>query len=134
MISKSHGQVSVISLDSFHLSYLARTRVNGLDESIALGFDEGNILFAFSGSSIRDGRKLSPVQACIEYTSACASVYVAMLLLPLYFKHKTPHQKYWWHTLLELPHVPKSRANLNATNVVVILLFMALEWHYTNHD
>ena len=33
-----------------------------------------------------------------------------------------------------LPHVPKSPATTNATNVVVILLFVALEWHYTNHD
>ena len=59
MISKSRGHVSVISLDSFHPSYPARIRI---DESIVLGFEEENIQFAFSGSSFRDGRKLSHVQ------------------------------------------------------------------------
>ena len=78
MISKSHGHMSVISLDSFHPSYPARIRVNCLDESIALGFEAGNIYFAFSSSSSRDGKKLS------HGTSACASVDVAMSLLRLY--------------------------------------------------
>ena len=30
--------------------------------------------------------------------------------------------------------MPKSCATTNATNVVVILLFTALKWRYTNHD
>ena len=33
-----------------------------------------------------------------------------------------------------LPHVPKSRATTEATNAVVILLFMTLEWCYNNHN
>ena len=41
MISKSRGHVSVISLDSFHLSYSTRIRVNCLAKSIALDFEEG---------------------------------------------------------------------------------------------
>ena len=43
MISKSLGNVSVSSLDSFHPSYLARIRMNCFDEAIALGFKEENI-------------------------------------------------------------------------------------------
>ena len=42
-ISKSRGHVNVFSLDSFLQSYLARIHVNCLHESIALGFEEGNI-------------------------------------------------------------------------------------------
>ena len=43
MISKSGGHASLISLENFHQPYPARIRVNCLDESIALGFEEGNI-------------------------------------------------------------------------------------------
>ena len=42
IISKPRGHVSIINLNSFHLSYPARIRVNCLDESIALGFEEEN--------------------------------------------------------------------------------------------
>ena len=131
MISKSPGHVSVISLDSFHVSYPARMRVNCLDESIALGFEEGNILFAFSGSSFRDSRKLSEARThlhALSYTSSCCCCVCT------FNKHTTPHQKRWHHALLVLPQVPKSRATTNATNVVVMILSTALEWRYTNHD
>ena len=54
MISKSPGRVSVISQFSPVIS--SKNSVNCLDESIAVGFEEGNILFAFSGSSFRTAR------------------------------------------------------------------------------
>ena len=79
MISKSHGHVGVISLHSFHQSYPARIRVNCLDKSIAFGFEEGNILFAFFGSSFRDGRILHK-----HIVHICTSVYIGMLLLCLH--------------------------------------------------
>ena len=124
MISTSPGHVSVISLDSFQPSYPARIRVNCLDESIAVGLEEGNSLFPFSGISFRDGMKLSQARSThlhvLPYTSPCCCCVCK-------FKHTTQYQKCLVAcSSCILPHTPKSRATTNATNMVVMLLPMVL--------